>query len=226
MGVSSGGKWCHYYVALNGIAALFSAAKFVLGAPCVFKLSYSRQNLSPSTLDRYLITHLNGGHLRKAISHLNLMSRDGSHPDLLPFSLLNSCICSCPFMLGRRVYRACSVQTQALTRRFSTRSSISTQNPMIGLRRRGFLGTWVIKRDLVSWSSMISCYANSRMEFEAVDTFVRMLEDGFFPSDYVSQQLSGVFRCGECINRLDSDVCVGCALIDMFAKGSIDLFSS
>ncbi|KAI6672442.1 hypothetical protein NL676_000348 [Syzygium grande] len=35
------------------------------------------------------------------------------------------------------------------------------------------------KRDLVSWSSMISCYANSRMEFEAVDTFVRMLEDGF-----------------------------------------------
>ncbi|KAI6678079.1 hypothetical protein NL676_038875 [Syzygium grande] len=47
-------------------------------------------------LDRCLITQLDGGHLRGATSHLDLMSRDVSNPDLLTFYLLlKSCIHSC-----------------------------------------------------------------------------------------------------------------------------------
>ncbi|XP_039170397.1 pentatricopeptide repeat-containing protein At3g49170, chloroplastic-like [Eucalyptus grandis] len=77
------------------------------------------------------------------------------------------------------------------------------------------------------------------MEFEVVDRFVHMLEDGFFPNDYcfvvvaraclVPENASiGHTVFGFIINSgyLDSDVCVGCALIDMFAKGSTDLVAA
>jgi pentatricopeptide repeat protein len=40
------------------------------------------------------------------------------------------------------------------------------------------------KRDLVSWSAMVSCFANNDMEFEAIGTFLEMLENGFHPNEY------------------------------------------
>jgi pentatricopeptide repeat protein len=40
------------------------------------------------------------------------------------------------------------------------------------------------KRDLVSWSAMVSCFANNDMEFEAIGTFLEMLENGFYPNEY------------------------------------------
>ncbi|KAF8041808.1 hypothetical protein BT93_A0415 [Corymbia citriodora subsp. variegata] len=210
--------------------------------PSTVKLSPSRQNLSPSPLDRrrLLIDRLDGGDLRRAISHLELASRDGSHPDLLTFSLLlKSCIRSRAFALGRRVHGALaqsrlepdSVILNSLISLYSKSSDWAEAERIFG-----DMGN---KRDLVSWSSMISCYANNHMEFEAVDTFVRMLEDDFFPNDYC---FAAVIRAcsvpenastGETVfgfiiksGYLDSDVCVGCALIDLFAKGSHDLVSA
>jgi pentatricopeptide repeat protein len=37
------------------------------------------------------------------------------------------------------------------------------------------------KRDLVSSSAMVSCFANNDLGFEATGTFLEMLENGFFP---------------------------------------------
>ena len=37
------------------------------------------------------------------------------------------------------------------------------------------------RRDLVSWSAMVSCYANNNMERQAICTFLDMLELGFYP---------------------------------------------
>lgn len=95
------------------------------------------------------------------------------------------------------------------------------------------------KRDLVSWSALISCYANNEMEFKAINTFLDMLERGFYPNEYcytaVIRACSNEenFSVGEIIfgsviktGYLQSDVCVGCALIDMFAKGIVDLDSA
>lgn len=94
-------------------------------------------------------------------------------------------------------------------------------------------------RDLVSWSAMISCFAINNMEFDALVTFLDMLEHGLFPNDYC---FTAVIRaCSNALyvsigraifgfvlktGYLDSDVCVGCALIDMFAKGSSDIDSA
>jgi pentatricopeptide repeat protein len=40
------------------------------------------------------------------------------------------------------------------------------------------------KRDLVSSSAMVSCFANNDLGFEAIGTFLEMLENGFFPNEY------------------------------------------
>lgn len=78
---------------------------------------------------------------------------------------------------------------------------------------------------------MISCFAHNDREFEAAATFVRMLEIGEYPNQFC---FASVIRaCSNAENAwigrvvfgsviktgfLVSDVCVGCALIDMFAK--------
>lgn len=78
---------------------------------------------------------------------------------------------------------------------------------------------------------MISCFAHNGREFEAAATFVRMLEIGEYPNQFC---FASVIRaCSNAENAwigrvvfgsviktgfLVSDVCVGCALIDMFAK--------
>lgn len=95
------------------------------------------------------------------------------------------------------------------------------------------------KRDLVSWSAMISCFANNGMEFEAIVTFLDLLKTEFEPNEYcfaaVIRACSNVdyvfigriifgFLIKSCY--FESDVCVGCALIDMFVKGSHDLDSA
>lgn len=95
------------------------------------------------------------------------------------------------------------------------------------------------RRDVVSWSAMISSFANNNMEFDALVTFLDMLENGLHPNEYC---FTAVIRSCSNANYVsiglvifgfvlktgyfDSDVCVGCALIDMFAKGSSDIDSA
>ncbi|KAI3882915.1 hypothetical protein MKX03_008396, partial [Papaver bracteatum] len=48
------------------------------------------------------------------------------------------------------------------------------------------------KRDLVSWSAMISCFSHNGFEYEAMDTFFEMLENGeYYPNEFC---FSGVIR--------------------------------
>ncbi|KAF3961734.1 hypothetical protein CMV_013677 [Castanea mollissima] len=77
-----------------------------------------------------------------------------------------------------------------------------------------------------------SCFANNDMGIESIVTFLQMLENGFCPNEYC---FSAVIRvCSNVENvpigkmifgfviksgYFESDVCVGCVLIDMFVKG-------
>ncbi|OAY44342.1 pentatricopeptide repeat-containing protein At3g49170, chloroplastic [Manihot esculenta] len=212
----------------------------------------SRQNLPPSStsvnhrksrfhsLEDRLVRHLDAGHLRKAMSTLDIMSQEGTHPDLISYSLLlKSCIRSNNFQLGKLVHD------------YLTQSGLELDsvilNSLISLYSK--CGEWDKanfvfecmgdKRDLVSWSALISCYSNNRMEFEAINTYIDMLNYGFYPNEYC---YTAVIRAcsnkdnvslGEIIfgslmksGYFNSHVCVGCALIDMFVKGSGDFDSA
>ncbi|KAJ6340608.1 hypothetical protein OIU77_008381 [Salix suchowensis] len=202
--------------------------------------TFKPQSSSLNSLKESLIHHLNVGHLQKAISTLDQMSQQGTRPDLITYSLLlKSCIRSHNYQLGHLVHHR-------LTRSGLELDSVIL-NSLISLYSK--CGDWQQaheifetmgnKRDLVSWSALISCYANNEKEFEAIRAFLDMLECGFYPNEYC---FTGVFRAcsnkenislGEIIfgfllktGYFESDLCVGCALIDMFAKGNDDLESA
>ncbi|XP_065854218.1 pentatricopeptide repeat-containing protein At3g49170, chloroplastic [Euphorbia lathyris] len=212
---------------------------------------YSRQNLpsssaslklhsSFSSLKDSLTRNLDGGNLSKAISTLDLMSRNGTHPDLITYSLLlKSCIRSNKFELGKLVHgylnqsglELDSVLLNSLISLYSKCGEIDKANCI-------FQGMGD-KRDLVSWSALISCYANNRMEFEAINMYLDMLYSGFYPNEYCYSAViracskPGNVSIGEIVfgsviksGHFDAHVCVGCGLIDMFVKGCGDFESA
>lgn len=91
-------------------------------------------------------------------------------------------------------------------------------------------------KDLVSWSAMISCYAHNGFNFEAIQLFFEMLDFGELPNQFCFSSAiracsnPAYARIGLVIfafliktGYFESDVCVGCALIDLFVHGFGDL---
>ncbi|XP_062120199.1 pentatricopeptide repeat-containing protein At3g49170, chloroplastic [Humulus lupulus] len=192
------------------------------------------------TLQNRLVHNLNVGHLQNAISTLDLMVDHGVHPELSTYSFfLKSCIRSRNFELGKLVH------AQLVDLKLELDSVIL--NSLISLYSK--IGDWVKanaifesmgkKRNLVSWTAIISCFANNGMGYEAILTFVDMVENGFFPNEYcfaaviracsIMEYVSiGKTVFGSIIKSgyFESDLFVGCSLIDMFAKGSGDLVAA
>lgn len=177
------------------------------------------------------------GNLKQATSTLDLMARQGLAPDLTSYSvLLKSCIRTRNFHLGKLVHE------MLLNSELELDSIVL--NSLISLYSK--CGDWVTakiifenmgeKRDLVSWSAMISCYARCGMELEAVLTFFGMVESGEYPNQFCYSSViqacsnteyawigSVIFGFLLKTGYFNSDVCVGCSLIDLFSKGFGDL---
>ncbi|KAK4777309.1 hypothetical protein SAY87_017496 [Trapa incisa] len=197
---------------------------------------------NPQPLDgRLITTHLDAGRLRDAISALDSMVRRGSHPDLITYSLLlKSCIRSRQFHLGRHVHRRLEESGMEPDSVFlNSLISLYSKSTEWKEAEEVFWSMGNDKRDLVSWSAMISCYANNNKEREAIDLFIDMLEEGFAPNEYCYTAViracstpktasigDSVFGVLTKQGYFDSDICVGCALMDMFSKGSGDLYSA
>ncbi|XP_058100383.1 pentatricopeptide repeat-containing protein At3g49170, chloroplastic [Magnolia sinica] len=202
----------------------------------------SRQNISSQnprkhpnfeTLKHRLIRSLESGRLESAFSTLNHMTQQGIPADLVTYSvLLKSCIRSRDFDRGKLIH--------ALLLESGLELDSVVLNSLISLYSK--CGDWETakeifaamgaKKDLVSWSAMISCFAHNNREIEAISMFYKMLESGQYPNQFcfasVIQACSNMQHAwiGKVIfgfviktGFLASDECVGCALIDMFAKG-------
>jgi len=186
--------------------------------------------------DRLILRHLNAGDLRGAVSALDLMARDGIRPiDSVTFSsLLKSCIRARDFRLGKLVHARLiefeiepdSVLYNSLISLYSKSGDLTKAEDVFETMRR--FG----KRDVVSWSAMMACYGNNGRELDAIKLFVEFLELGLVPNDYCytaviracsNSDFVGVGRVtlGFLMKtgHFESDVCVGCSLIDMFVKG-------
>lgn len=192
------------------------------------------------TLKDRLIRQANGGNIRQAISTLDLIAQMGFTPDLTSYTvLLKSCIRTRSFELGKSVHSRLaasqlepdSIVLNSLISLYAKCSDWETA--------KGIFDEMGTRRDLVSWSAMISCYAHCNMELEAVSTFFRMVEFGEYPNQFcfsaaikaccnATYAWIGLVIFGFVIKTgyFDSDVCVGCALIDLFTKGFGDLESA
>ncbi|KAF7148937.1 hypothetical protein RHSIM_Rhsim03G0201700 [Rhododendron simsii] len=212
-------------------------------------LNPSRQKTPPTQtlknpnfehLKTRLIHQASVGHLRQAISTLDLMTQQGLTPDLFTYSLLlKSSIRTRQFHLGKLVHARLSesqlepdsVSLNSLISLYSKNNDWVTANTIFENMGE--------RRDVVSWSAMISCFSHNDMESKAISTFVKMLEFGEYPNQF---GFAAVIRaCSNAENAwigdvifgsviktgyFESDVCIGCALIEMFAKGSGDFDSA
>ncbi|KAK8935594.1 Pentatricopeptide repeat-containing protein [Platanthera zijinensis] len=172
------------------------------------------------------------GRLDDALSTLDLMAEHGVTADLRTYSaLLRSCIRSGDLHHGRLLHRHCllsglpfdSILSNSLITLYSKcgdwASAFSVFNKMGD------------RRDIVSWTALISAAAKSKMHDTAVSIFLQMLELGFVPNEFtissVIQACSipqflqfGTSLLGSAIKNgyCKHNASVAGALIDMFAK--------
>ncbi|KAL4575746.1 hypothetical protein LXL04_011831 [Taraxacum kok-saghyz] len=190
-----------------------------------------------------LIRLSNVGQIQEAILVLDVMTQQHQlTPDLTTFSvLLKSCIRTRNFELGKLVHSKLNQSGIIL--------DAIVLNSLISLYSK--CGDWVTAktifdsmdgdglRDLVSWSAMISCFVQSGMATQALLTFVEMLRHGESPNQFcfsaaIQACCNGenawigkvIFGFAIKTGYFESHVCVGCALLDLFAKGFQDLESA
>ncbi|CAL9119436.1 unnamed protein product [Musa textilis] len=179
-----------------------------------------------------LIRLADAGRVDDALSTLDLMSDRGVPADLVSYSvLLRSCIRSRDLVRGRIVHRRLLDS--------GLRFDSLVTNSLIALYSK--CGEWEVacsifeemgsRRDVVSWTALISCAAQNGMEEKAIVLFCEMLHTGIIPNEYsfcgVIQACSksehdwvGRVVLGFVIKMgfFRWDASVGCALIDMFAR--------
>ncbi|KNA07973.1 hypothetical protein SOVF_166890 [Spinacia oleracea] len=188
-------------------------------------------------LNSRLVHQANVGQLHQAISTLDLMSQHGFNPDLSTFSLLlKSAIRTRDFNIGKLLHSRITDTGLALDS--VTLNSLITLYSKSGDWRKAteiFDEMGGKTRNLVSWTAMISCFLINGMELKAIQMFVEMLGFGFCPNEFclvaaVRACSNGEWaRVGDIIHGFAlktgnfDNLCVGCALIDMYVKGFQDI---
>ncbi|KAK7283816.1 hypothetical protein RIF29_13562 [Crotalaria pallida] len=175
--------------------------------------------------------------LEHAITNLNLNSTHlTTHQKLATSSLLlKSCIRSHNFHLGHLLHLKLSHSHLPLTP-LLLNSLISLYSKSRAWPRALSLFHSVdpALKDLVSFTSIISCLAINNLPLQALLTFLDMLHAALLPNEYCFTALlracshpmffypAGLAVFGFLLKTgyFDSHVCVGCALIDMFVKGA------
>ncbi|EOX99576.1 Pentatricopeptide repeat - like 10 [Theobroma cacao] len=206
-----------------------SAPESLSYARCLFARIPSPDTFAYNTLIR-AHAHSFPSH---AVSLFSAMHRGGLSPDHFTF----------PF-----VFKACArlqigLETHALVIKLGLASDIYIQNALISFY--GSLGSVVEAldvydemrvRDLVSWSSMISCFANNNFGYDALGLFQEMqLLESFKPDEVTMLSVIsavsslGALELGKWVDAfvfrtgLKLTVSLGTALIDMYSRcGSVD----
>ncbi|XP_022764131.1 pentatricopeptide repeat-containing protein At4g21065-like [Durio zibethinus] len=168
-----------------------------------------------------------------AVSFFSAMRRDGISPDHFTF----------PFVLKACASLCTGRETHVLIIKLGLDSDIYTQNALTS-----FYGSFgsvaealdvfnkMPEKDLVSWSSMISCLAKNNFGYEALSLFQEMqLAANFKPDEVTMLSVTsavsslGALELGKWIDafisrtELKRTVSVGTALIDMYSRcGSVD----
>ncbi|KAK3001047.1 hypothetical protein RJ639_021373 [Escallonia herrerae] len=144
---------------------------------------YTSPNFEP--LKALLIRQANMGHINQALATIDLMAQHHLTPDLTTYSvLLKSCIRSRNHRLGQLVHSKLIESETPL--------DAVVLNSLITLYSK--CNDWVSaksifedmgeKKDLVSWSAMISCFAHNGMELQSIAKFADMLRFGVCPNEF------------------------------------------
>lgn len=210
--------------------------------PFPAKIPLEPSNINPNfktpNFNTNLIHLANTGQTHKAINLLTT-HQPKLIPDLTTYSiLLKSCIRTRYFHLGKLLHNNLISSGLVFDHDVILLNSLITLYSKSGdlVTAKCIFDSMGDNKDLVSWSAIISGFAQNGMGRESVRVFVDMIKFGEYPNQFC---FSGVLRACCSPDNVDiglvifgfviktgyfeSDLCVGCALIDLFAKGLGDM---
>ncbi|KAL5705958.1 Pentatricopeptide repeat-containing protein [Ranunculus cassubicifolius] len=169
--------------------------------------------------------------LPRAIQAMNSIQKHGLRADSLTYAeLIKCCIARGDIEQGKLVHK--HVYTNGQPQMFLNNMLLSMYVRFRELEDAGRLFDQMPQRNVVSWTTMVSAYANFKRNDEAIKHLVLMQRDGVMPNMFT---FSSVLRaceeirtllqlhCGIIKFGLDSDIFVRSALIDIYSKwGELD----
>ncbi|KAJ7569605.1 hypothetical protein O6H91_01G085800 [Diphasiastrum complanatum] len=172
----------------------------------------------------------NDGHGEKAVQFFRNMQQQGIKPDTITFcSILKACGSMTDTGLGREIHtyiRRCGLQSDLVV----GNALIDMYVKCRSIEEARLVFDRLPRRDVVSWSTLISGYVQHELGLEALKLFNRMQQEGIKPDN--GTFASVLKACGRMAAvgqgkqihaqilqfGLHSDVLVGSALVDMYAR--------
>ncbi|EFJ08552.1 hypothetical protein SELMODRAFT_131642 [Selaginella moellendorffii] len=213
----------------NGIVHMYLVCKSVDNARKVFDKMASRD---AGLWAPMMAAYARVGHLQEATGLFHRMLDEGVVPDRVTLlTVINACSESGSLAEGRRVHRriqgsdfewSVDVGT-ALVRMYAKCGSVDEARRVFDNR--------LLRKNIVSWTTMVSAYVERGCLEQALTLFIEMLQEGVAPNEitYVSVLNACDLDAGRKVHRLieqsglDSDAFVGNALIKMYRRcGSLE----
>ncbi|KAG4205570.1 hypothetical protein ERO13_A04G111500v2 [Gossypium hirsutum] len=165
--------------------------------------------------------------LPKAMNAMAAMERHGIYADSITYSeLIKCCLARNAVEQGKLVHKhVFSNGYQPKTFLINILISMCVKFKLLDEAQALF--DQMPERNVVSWTTMISAYANAKLSDKALEFFVLMLREGVLPNMFtfssVLRACNGLFNvrqlhCGMVKLGLESDVFVRSALIDVYSK--------
>ncbi|KAL4347039.1 hypothetical protein GQ457_17G017020 [Hibiscus cannabinus] len=234
------GRQMHCYTLKTGLIFVLSVetSLFTMYSICrsledslkVFQSMPVHDNISWTSMIAGFTEH---GYAEQAFQMFKDMQSEGTRPDKITLSaVLSACSSLCSLRKGKEIhgYAICAgVGNEALI--CSTLITVYSKCRALGLARKVF--DMLVQKDLVSYSSLISGYAQSGLVREAVFLFCAMMKSNLEVSSYT---LSAILRACAFPNEsgigtqlhalavkvgLVSEVSVGSSLVTMYSECGI-----
>ncbi|XVF01654.1 hypothetical protein REPUB_Repub04eG0106900 [Reevesia pubescens] len=216
--------------------AVSAKLKYIRTSPSSLSRSYSLtplashnnpRNPSSSTLLDEFVNLCYRRDLPRAMKAMVAMERHGIYADSITYSELIKCCIACNAVEQAKLVHKHVFSNGYQPKTFLVNILINMYVKFNLLEHAQALFDQMPERNVVSWTTIISAYANVRLSDKALEFFVLMLRESVLPNMFtfssVLRACNGLvnlrqFHCGIIKLGLESDVFVRSALVDVYSK--------